>query len=112
MKSSYLLLAMIATGCAQPLPAVAVKCDDTDQMCNTPSCSQDVNDALVWVECRNFTKPTRLSYYYLGSQLIASRKLSIGQDHIGYAAFQKEDRKKLRVCGENLKDCVLLIESQ
>src|ERR1700722_9702305 len=101
IRGTFVFALLLLIGCS-PRQAIIFSASKEAKFC-----SQDVNEALVWIERDGFVDAPLLSYY-LGSKVVASRRLSLNHHtDIGFAAFQKKDREKLRVCGKQLEHCIL-----
>lgn len=126
----YLLLLMLA-GCVQttwkqevqspPGPRTAMSWSP-DHKIGYSCQQQDVNQALVWVECdfHNFSARTddiciEVVYRQGKREIARSRPLCgiiLAQEvDTNYAAFNKERRQALTVCGPKLEMCTLTTEN-
>jgi|ERR1700722_4624601 len=126
----YLLLLLLA-GCAPTLTPLGMEVQSPERTqissgFDPPvkwTCEQaEINSALVWVECSFSATATStqgscidIAYYektsgdlVASSRVFCSGPIMAGQKKEGYAAFVREERKKLNKCGTNMNHCVML----
>lgn len=92
----------------------------TDGITSWICSDEDVNKNLVWVQCNfrnlvNGSSCVSISFVKDNQVVVQSRRfcsapLQATQIDTNYAAFIKEQRKALQVCGDDLKLCRMVAE--
>lgn len=129
MKKLFLCLPLLLIGCMKISYTATVAeynhiptqyAYGTDRITSWICSDQDVNKDLVWVQCNfrnlvngsscvsiSFVKDNRV---VVQSRRFCSAPLQATQIDTNYAAFIKEQRQALQVCGDDLKLCRMVAE--